>query len=123
MPLLDKRAVNDAVQFDSLFGIASMRTLLARLAKTKIIFDHSGVITHDVDHVHERVLRDAEFGSPPRNVPRVRNVYHLRSMVRYASHFAAPSVRSAEVYAGARTGCYRTMLTSFGSTCRPSVQT
>ena len=66
---------------------------LTHLAKAKIIFDHTGLITDDVDHVHERVFRDAEFGSPPRNVPRIRNVYHLRSMVRYASHFAAPSVR------------------------------
>ena len=65
-------------------------TLLACLAKAKIIFDHTGLIADDVDHIQQGALGDTEFGGPPRDVPRVRRVYHLRFMTRFASHLAAP---------------------------------
>ena len=85
---------------------------LAYLAKAKIIFDHTRLTTDDVDHVDERVLGNAEFGGPPLNIPWARNVYHLRSMVRCASHFAIPSLRSDEVYGGGPTGAIGQLLTS-----------
>ena len=54
MPFLDKRAVNDAVQFDSLFGIASMRTLL----DTLII----GALGIDLGRLYKDHIRDVIVG-------------------------------------------------------------
>ena len=97
------------------------RALTLPADKAKIIFDHTGLTTDDVHHVQQRVLRDAEFGSPPRNMPRLRYIYRLRFVARYASHVAAPSVlvRRREVYAGARTGAIGQLLTSLGGDVPP----
>jgi hypothetical protein len=54
VPLLDERAVNEAVQFDSRFGNASMRTLL----DTLII----GALGIDLGRLHKDHIRDLIVG-------------------------------------------------------------
>ncbi len=54
MPFLDERAVNEAVQFDSRFGNASMRTLLDTL-----IISALGI---DLGRLHKDHIRDLIVG-------------------------------------------------------------
>ena len=72
MPLLDERAVNEAVQFDSRFGNASMRTLLDTL-----IIGALGIDLGRLHKDHKVVLCTPKSNAMRVPAPRQRNLDHI----------------------------------------------